>query len=110
MPVEQVPSTLKAGHRTRDGRPAADGGLQQLLDRLIGDAGEPAEPFPPPAKEGAQASRERQDDVPVWHRFQDLLGHELAEGHLALRVAGGVQAALLARETNPYKLHPLLTR
>jgi hypothetical protein len=29
---------------------------------------------------------------------------------LALRVTGGAEAALLTRETNPYKLHPLLTR
>ena len=32
------------------------------------------------------------------HRFQDLLGDELAEGHLALGVTGGAKAALLARE------------
>ncbi len=34
----------------------------------------------------------------VGDRFQDLLTHEFAEGRLALGVAGGTKAALLARE------------
>jgi hypothetical protein len=36
--------------------------------------------------------------VAVGDEFQDLLGDELAEGSLPLRVAGGAEAALLARE------------
>lgn len=34
----------------------------------------------------------------VGHRFKDILGDEFAEGRLALRVTGGAEAALLARE------------
>jgi hypothetical protein len=109
MPIEEAPRALDARHGTGDSRPCARSGLQQLLERLVGQAGEPGEPLAAP-EERPQPPRERDDNVAVGDGFQDLLGDEIAKGRLALRVAGGVQAALLARETNPYKLHPLLTR
>jgi hypothetical protein len=48
--------------------------------------------------------------MPMGHRLENLFRDELAEFNLPLLVTGGTQAAALARETNPYKLHPLLTR
>ena len=43
--------------------------------------------------------------VAVGDGFQDLLGDEIAKGRLALRVAGGTETALLAREAKHYGLH-----
>ncbi len=97
MPIEEAPRALHAGHSSGDRRPCARSGLQQLLERFVGQAGQPGEPFPA-AKERPQPPRERDDHVAVGHRFQDLLRDELAKGRLPLRVAGGAETALLARE------------
>ena len=97
MPIEEAPRALDARHGTGDCPPCARSGLQQLLERFVGQAGEPRKSLPA-AKERPQPPRERDDHVAVGHRFKDLLRDELAKGRLALRVAGGAEAALLARE------------
>jgi len=97
MPIEEAPRALDARHGTGDSRPCARSGLQQLLERLVGQAGEPGEPLAAP-EERPQPPGKGDDHVAVGHRFKDLLRDEPAEGRLALRVTGGAEAALLTRE------------
>jgi hypothetical protein len=58
MPIEEAPRALDARHGTGDSRPCARSGLQQLLERLVGQAGEPGEPLAAP-EERPQPPRER---------------------------------------------------
>jgi hypothetical protein len=95
MPVQEIPRTLETGDRTRDGRAAPRSGLEEVLDCLEGQASQAGEPLPP-TEERSKAPRQREDDVAVRHRFEDLVGDEPAEGRLALGVTGGAEAALLA--------------
>jgi hypothetical protein len=97
MPIQEVASTLQAGDGTRDGCVAPTCGLEQLLERLVGQASESDESLPA-AEEGPQAPGKREDRVAVRDKFQDLLRDELAKGRLPLGVARGAEAALLARE------------
>ncbi len=97
MPVQEIPGTLQAGHPAGNGGAGSRGGLEEILDRLIGQAGEAGEPLPR-TEERPETPRQGDDDVAVRHRFEDLLGDELTEGRLALGVAGGAEAAFLARE------------
>jgi len=109
VPVQETPGALHACHSTWNCCPRSGSGLEEAFECFIGQSGEPGEPLAT-AEERPQAPRERDDHVAVGHRFKDLLRDEPAEGRLALRVTGGAEAALLTRETNPYRLHPLLTR
>jgi hypothetical protein len=97
MPIQEVASTLQAGDGTRDGCVAPTCGLEQLLERLVGQASESGESLPA-AEEGPQAPGKREDHVAMGDGVQDLLRDELAEGRLPLRMARGAQTALLARE------------
>jgi hypothetical protein len=97
MLVEETPSTLHAGYSAGDRRARPGCGLVEVPDRLVGQAGQPGQPFPA-AKERPQPPRERDDYVAVGDRFKDLLGDELAERRLPLRVTGGTETALLTRE------------
>jgi hypothetical protein len=95
MPIQEIPGTLQARHGAGNGGAGSCGDLEEIPDRLIGQARQAGEPLPPP-EERPEAPRQRDDDVAVGQRFQDLLGDELAEGRLALGVTGGAEAALLA--------------
>lgn len=97
MPVQEIPRTLETGHPARDGRAASRGGLEEIFDSLVGQAGQAGEALAP-TEEWPQAPRQGDDDMAMRHRRQDLLSDELAEGRLALGVTGGAEAALLARE------------
>ncbi len=46
MPIEEAPSTLQARHGSGDRRARPRCGLEEVLDRLVGQAGEPGQPFP----------------------------------------------------------------
>ena len=109
VPVQETPGALHACHSTWNCCPHSGSGLEEVFECFIGQSGEPGEPLAT-AEERPQAPRERDDHVAVGDGLDDLFGNELAEFNLPLLVTGGTQAAALARETNPYKLHPLLTR
>jgi hypothetical protein len=96
MPVEEAPSALHAGDSSGDRRAGSRRRLEQVLDRFVGQSGEPGQPFPA-AKERPQPPRQRDNHVAVGHRFKDLLRDELAKGRLPLCVTGGTKAALLIR-------------
>jgi len=73
MPIEEAPSALHAGDSSGDRRARPGWGLEEVPDRLVGQAGQPGQPFPA-AKERPQPPRERDDHVAVGDRFKDLLG------------------------------------
>lgn len=47
MPVQEIPGALQARHGVGDGCAASRGSLEEILDRLVGQAGEPGEALPP---------------------------------------------------------------
>jgi hypothetical protein len=98
MPIQEIPGTLQARHGAGHGGAGARGGLEKVLDRLIGQAGQAGEALPP-TEEGPQAPLEREDHVPMGDRCQDLLGDELAEGRLSLGVTEG--AKTVSAPTSP---------
>jgi len=59
MPVQEIPGTLQARHGAGNGGAGSRGGLEEIRDRLIGQAGEVL----PPAEEWPEAPRQRDDDV-----------------------------------------------
>jgi hypothetical protein len=97
VPAQEIPRALETGHGPRDGGAGSRGGLEEILDRLVGQAGQAGEALPP-TEVRSETPRQRGDDVAVRHRFEDLVADELAEGRLALGVTGGAETALFTRE------------
>ena len=95
MPIQEIAGALEARDSARNGCLGPRCGLEQLLERFVGQAGESGQSLPA-AEEGPQAPREREDHVAVGNGFQDLFGDELAKGRLPLRMARGAETALLA--------------
>jgi len=104
MPIQEIAGALQAHDGTRDRPARSRRSLEQLLERLVGQASEFGQSLPA-SEERPQAPREREDRVAVRDKFQDLFRDELAEGRLPLRVARGAEAALLTREGEHYGLH-----
>ena len=86
MPIQEIASALQARDGAWDRRVRPRCGLEQLLERFVGQAGESGQPLPA-AEEGLQTPREREDHVAVGNGFQDLVRDELAKGRLPLRMA-----------------------
>lgn len=98
VPIEEATKALNADNSPGNRSPVTCGELEQFLDGLIRGPGERGEPAPESAEIGAEPPGNREDDMPVRDRLQDLAGDELAEFDLALLVARGTQAPSLARE------------
>lgn len=97
MSVQEIPGTLQARDGARNGGAGSCGDLEKILDSLIRQPGVPGEALAT-AEERPEAPWQRYDGVAMGHCRQALLADELAEGRLALGMAGGTEAALLARE------------
>jgi hypothetical protein len=71
MPIQEIAGALEARNGARNARVASRCGLEQLLERLVGETGESGQSLPA-AEEGPQAAREREDHVTMGDGFQDL--------------------------------------
>jgi hypothetical protein len=86
MPIQEIAGALETCDSPRNACVRPRCGLEQLLERFVGQAGESGQSLPA-AEEGPQAPREREDHVAVGDGFQNLVRDELAEGRLPLRMA-----------------------
>ncbi len=79
MPVQETPSTLHAGYSSGDRRARPCSGLEEVLDRLVGQAGEPGEARPP-TEEWSETPREREDHLMMRDGFKNLLLMRSSDG------------------------------
>jgi hypothetical protein len=96
MPIEEAPSALHVSHSPGNSRARPRHILEEVLECIVGQSGEAGQPFPAP-EERPQPPSKGDDRMTVGEGFQDLLGDELADLRLPLRVTGGTNEAAQIR-------------